>query len=187
MDQSIILNRLVVDERLLKRLLKHFLEFQQSSHHLIQFIYEIEQLELFAIRKRKQYEILFQDIFNYQREQSMIEEMIQQTHQEISQLKQTLSHIYEEHEKKLSFDQLTIQIQQLPTRDSFQEEIQQLEKEIELLLREQLKHEDQLNARRKGMQNILESIKNMTCIMYSLNTLKKEEGELDPPLQQHHH
>ncbi|RKP07376.1 Tho complex subunit 7-domain-containing protein [Thamnocephalis sphaerospora] len=186
-DPAIVLNRLVADERLLRRLLKHYLEFdkltqqtagsvdhemqskdpairQQQIHACyLQLICELEQFRLFAARQRLQHEANVEEGQRYGQDVINIAQNTHEVGEQVEKLKEQLEEARRERERKLEYDRLAAEINKLPTRAASHRSITQLQEEIRELGNNQTKHEDRVELRRTHMRQVLEAIAAMTA------------------------
>ncbi|KAI8057805.1 hypothetical protein BDF22DRAFT_662429 [Syncephalis plumigaleata] len=179
LNPAIVLNRLAVDERLLRRLLKRYAEFAKLCRGdaalakmevesevaqepairdaYLQVLYDIEQFRLFAARQRLQLEASVEESKRYQQTASTL------AAEHVLELKEQLNEAREERERKLEYDRLATKINQLPTRDTSHRNIQRLREEIDALGHSQEKHADRVEMRRIHLRKILECITEMSA------------------------
>ncbi|KAI9594436.1 Tho complex subunit 7-domain-containing protein [Syncephalis fuscata] len=185
LNPAIVLNRLVADERLLRRLLKRYAEFvklcradssptamdvvpsgderQLVQDAYLQVIYDIEQFRLFAVRQRLQLEASAEESRRYQQTAVTLADETKNAAEHVLELKKELDEARQERERKLEYDRLATKINQLPTRDTSHRNIHRLREEINELGNSQEKHADRVEMRRAHLRRILDCIAEMTA------------------------
>ncbi|ORX93093.1 DUF783-domain-containing protein [Basidiobolus meristosporus CBS 931.73] len=169
-DDTIIRNRLSVDERPLKRCLKRFLTWSNSlktvsiaeaEQQLPLVVAEFAQYEQTMLRNQFIQDMSEVQVKHFAQDSDTIERDIEATQDAIQVLRKQLKEAQVELNNKIEYDKLTKEIRQHPNREDSLRDIQKLKSDIAILEAENVSHTRSMELRQEQFRLILDAIGNM--------------------------
>jgi len=180
-EEQNIRNRLVIEERPLKRIIKKFNtllgQYKSASREewnssLESLLIMIETLEINLHRSKQIYEMNDKEVREYKLKTENIEKRIIEGKIEIEELKKQLDLSKEERKNKLEYDEMARNINKYPSRSQIEKHMETLNKQIEMLEKEHSYYEETINLRKKQFHTLLVSADE---ILYSIK--QNREGK----------
>ncbi|ORX59947.1 DUF783-domain-containing protein [Piromyces finnis] len=180
-EEQNIRNRLAIEERPLKRIIKKFntliSQYKSASREewntsLESLLIMIETLEINLHRSKQIYEMNNKEVKEYMEKTKNIQQRIIQGKAEIEELKRQLDQSKEERKNKLEYDEMARNINKYSSRSQIQKHMDSLNKQIEMLEKEHMYYEETINLRKKQFHTLLVSADE---ILYSIK--QNREGK----------
>ncbi|KAK9720794.1 THO complex subunit 7 [Basidiobolus ranarum] len=169
-DDTIIRNRLSVDERPLKRCLKRFLTWSNSikaasmEEAELQFplvVAEFAQYEQTMLRNQFIQDMSQVQVKHFAQDSDTIAQDIKATQNAIQVLSKQLKEAQVELNNKIEYDKMTKEIRQHPNREDSLRDIHKLKTDIAKLESENVTHTKSMELRQEQFRMILDAISNM--------------------------
>ncbi|GAB5586265.1 hypothetical protein Unana1_01165 [Umbelopsis nana] len=169
-DETIIRNRLAVEERPYKNLVMRYKAWTHSinndkreniEHGYEAILIQIAQYELAMKQHQLMHQMNEQEVKNYQEEVSKIASEIDDTQSHISKLKQDLERANEIRNNKLEYDRIAHDILQLESRDTYEKNIAQMRADIQMLQQEKAKQSAVFQNRKEQFGRLLAMVKEL--------------------------
>ncbi|ORX78667.1 hypothetical protein BCR32DRAFT_269951 [Anaeromyces robustus] len=179
-DQN-IRNRLAIEERPLKRIIKKYNtligQYKTASREewntsLESLLIMLETLEINLHRSKQIFEMNNKEVNEYKLKIKNIEKRIEEGKIEIEELKKQLDQSKEERKNKLEYDEMARNINKYPSRSQIQKHMDILNKQINMLEKEHNYYEETINLRKKQFHTLLVSADE---ILYSIK--QNREGK----------
>ncbi|KAI9028588.1 Tho complex subunit 7-domain-containing protein [Hyaloraphidium curvatum] len=178
-EDTLIHLRLVANERPRKGLMKQFTLFQKFLREnkleearlaLDICLKEVDDLRIASLKNRYTSRMVSREVDRYRHEQARIEGDMQAAKDEIEGLKRRLERAQEERKNKAEYDELAKKILKIPERRENERQIQQLQEELNLLLKEGKQLDDEWELRKKQFTSLL-------CVAQQLRTIIAESKQ----------
>ncbi|CAO3680991.1 unnamed protein product [Umbelopsis vinacea] len=163
-DETIIRNRLAVEERPYKNLVMQYKAWTHSINTDTRersILIQIAQYELAMKQHQLMHQMNEREVQNYKEEVSRIASEIDDTQSHISKLKQDLAKANEIRDNKLEYDQIAHDILQLEGRDTYEKNISQMRADIEMLKQEKAKQSAVFQNRKEQFGRLLNMVKEL--------------------------
>ncbi|KZP00205.1 hypothetical protein CALVIDRAFT_325005 [Calocera viscosa TUFC12733] len=185
-EDEIIHNRLLNDERVIRRLTRKFhaystkarpTPYASSSSNIGDlrdaFLSELAQYQVFLRKTTLQCQAEQRQVLAYQLERDRIANLHARYREDIATLKQELERAQIGRKQKIEYDEVAAKINALPTRGELEKEITAMQEEIAALQHDKELQMSHMNARREKFDQLINDIN-------ELRWLGRERGPEEP-------